>query len=151
MATDKKAYHREYMRAWRARLSEEKAAAIRAQKRLRANAMYAEDSTGKRAMVLRWKRNHPEHAAALWRNRRAREKGAGNGVTATEWALLVERYRGRCLCCGKETTLTVDHVVPLSKGGSNTIDNVQPLCRSCNSHKLTRTIDYRMPEVGSGY
>jgi 5-methylcytosine-specific restriction endonuclease McrA len=47
------------------------------------------------------------------------------------------------LCCKQEKPLTIDHVVPLSLGGSNSIDNLQPLCHQCNSRKGTRIIDYR--------
>lgn len=52
-------------------------------------------------------------------------------------------YGYRCLRCGEQKTLTVDHVVPLTKGGANAICNIQPLCRSCNARKKTHSIDYR--------
>jgi 5-methylcytosine-specific restriction endonuclease McrA len=40
--------------------------------------------------------------------------------------------------------LTVDHVIPISMDGSNNIENIQPLCRECNSAKHTQTIDFRL-------
>lgn len=43
-----------------------------------------------------------------------------------------------CACCGKELTLetmTVDHYIPVSKGGKSTIDNLYPLCERCNQLK----------------
>lgn len=41
------------------------------------------------------------------------------------------------------SALTPDHVVPLSRGGTNYIDNIQPLCGPCNSQKHAKTIDFR--------
>lgn len=48
-----------------------------------------------------------------------------------------------CLCCGKVDDITLDHIVPIYYGGENSIENLQPLCRGCNSSKGTKTIDYR--------
>ena len=48
----------------------------------------------------------------------------------------------RCRECGatnKETTLEIDHIVPVSKGGGNNLSNLQTLCKACNRAKHTRT------------
>ena len=60
----------------------------------------------------------------------------------------LREYEHRCLACGIDGALTIDHVIPVSKGGPNTADNVQPLCGPCNSSKGTNTIDYR-PEAAT--
>lgn len=58
---------------------------------------------------------------------------------------IVFKYYGKiCLCCGTSKNITIDHVIPVSKNGSNKISNLQPLCRSCNSRKRTNTTDYRL-------
>lgn len=91
----------------------------------------------------RWCRENPDKAAAWGRNRYARRKAAPGNHTAEEFIALCERYGNCCLRCGKKKKLTADHVIPLSRGGSNEISNIQPLCKSCNSKKYTDTTDYR--------
>lgn len=76
--------------------------------------------------------------------RRARIKGTNTSFTPTEWRALCDQYGNRCLCCGEAKPLTPDHVVPISCGGSNAIDNIQPLCLECNLRKNAKTIDYRL-------
>lgn len=76
-------------------------------------------------------------------HRRRAQKEKGESFTSKEWADLCARYGNICLCCGEVKALTVDHVIPLSKGGTNDISNIQPLCKSCNSSKNAKIIDYR--------
>lgn len=76
-------------------------------------------------------------------NERAARLGSNGDITVEEWLALCERFDNRCVACGIQKPLTVDHIIPLSMGGANTIDNIQPLCRSCNSSKHTKSTDYR--------
>ena len=74
--------------------------------------------------------------------RRARMRGAYSA--SYDFIKLCQRYGNKCLACGRsDVALTVDHVVPLSRGGTDTEDNIQPLCFSCNASKGTKTADYR--------
>ncbi len=81
--------------------------------------------------------------AVIQMSKRRARIAAGGTFTLLEWTNLCARYNHRCLCCGRQTKLTPDHVVPISRGGSNTISNIQPLCGPCNSRKFTKTIDFR--------
>ena len=83
------------------------------------------------------------------RRKRRAAKNASNGhFTAEEFDALCSVYGYACLCCGTtERRLEADHVVPLTKGGSNSIDNIQPLGGECNRRKFTAVIDYRRTVV----
>jgi len=49
----------------------------------------------------------------------------------------------RCLCCGAQDDLSIDHVTPVSAGGGIEEENLQTLCRPCNSRKGNKTTSYK--------
>lgn len=48
---------------------------------------------------------------------------------------VLERDAYRCVVCGDWHDLSCDHIIPESKGGPTTLENLQAMCRSCNSRK----------------
>lgn len=76
------------------------------------------------------------HEGTLWRR--------GNGVQrrsipATVRAQVMTRDGFACVECGSERFLSIDHIWPYSKGGTDAPENLRVLCRSCNSSKGDRT------------
>lgn len=108
----------------------------------------------------RWRAKNKEHVAVYNREwveknrerkyyinnrRRAILLNAQGSHTLEEWLKLKEATGKKCVCCGRlesEVVITEDHVVPLSIGGSDSIENIQPLCRNCNSKKYNKIISY---------
>jgi 5-methylcytosine-specific restriction endonuclease McrA len=91
----------------------------------------------------KWVAKNPEKNREYKANRRAKKLQAGGNFTAKEFKELCNSFHNVCLCCGSTDRLVADHVMPISRGGTNSIDNIQPLCFSCNAKKHAKFIDYR--------
>lgn len=97
-----------------------------------------------------WACNNREKHLAIARagdaKRRARKTLAGGSYTAQEWRDLKAKHNHACLRCGRkepEIKLAADHVIPIVKGGTSFIENIQPLCMPCNIWKRSEVIDFR--------
>lgn len=89
-----------------------------------------------------WARNNREKRnenQRLRRTLRSRKKA----ISYEAWQKILDRYGHKCLRCGATEDLQCDHVVPVSKGGTDSPSNIQPLCGACDRWKQDKTIDFR--------
>jgi 5-methylcytosine-specific restriction endonuclease McrA len=102
-----------------------------------------------RERTLEWHRANPTVIQALSIVRRTAEELGP--FDTRDWARLCDRWGCACAYCGaRPRTLSLDHIIPLTRGGRHTIGNLLPSCRSCNSskgNKLLATWRYRTRRV----
>jgi 5-methylcytosine-specific restriction endonuclease McrA len=87
------------------------------------------------------------HRKWLYRRKRAVRINNARQIgthTPLQWAELVVEFGGRCVsCCAEmEGELDKDHIIPIMLGGSDAIENIQPLCRNCNASKSLDTTNW---------
>ena len=96
------------------------------------------------AKIKAYRKSHPEIGQAASSRRRARLAAAPvNDLTPSQWEAIKQHYNHRCVYCPdncwrcqrKQHKLTIDHIVPISKGGSHTVSNIAPACSTCNKKK----------------
>lgn len=100
-----------------------------------------------------WKDNHPEKVKEYSRRERNKRNQVIGSHTNSEWHQVKKQFGFRCAVCGitelelsilwagtKFTNLTEDHIIPISKGGSDYIDNIRPTCISCNDKRNNKDI-----------
>lgn len=123
------------------------------EKRANQQAYYRENKD----VYVEYKRSHPEWGSISQaknpqrytekqraRNRRYqsnKRKAPGPGVSEEEFRSKLEEYNFSCAYCGcADQKLTADHVVPMSRGGMDSIENIVPACLPCNSSKKNKLV-----------
>ena len=91
-----------------------------------------------------WALKNPERSRHTKHIRRILERGAEGTHSIEDWQKMKITFHNTCPACWRsepDIELTKDHIVPLTKGGTDYIENIQPLCRSCNSRKNAYSSD----------
>lgn len=113
-------------------------------------AYYVANLAFRRAAIKAYDSANPNVRRAISASRRARKLGAAGVYTSDDIKRLFDLQRGRCACCAGSIVdrYHVDHVYPLSKGGSNESKNIQLLCPECNLRKRAKQPHEFMRELG---
>lgn len=66
---------------------------------------------------------------------------------------VIDRDNGRCRACGigDRDALQADHIIPESKGGETSLDNLQALCSVCNNRKQNTVVELSVREPVEGF
>lgn len=94
------------------------------------------------AKIRAWNRANKDLKAHYQNARRLKTVANGGSHTIKQWQDLVSQFLFRCAYCGRgDLTLSRDHKIPVSRGGTDDIGNIIPSCRPCNSSKGDMTAD----------
>lgn len=100
---------------------------------------YFKTETGKEKRKIFRKTNAGKMVEARYAyKRRTLLKSFLNDLTSSQWEDVKKNQNYTCLHCGRkepEIKLTMDHIIPVSLNGHNTVSNIQGLCKQCNSRK----------------
>jgi 5-methylcytosine-specific restriction endonuclease McrA len=108
---------------------------------------YIENSNKIKQRARQWAKDNPEqynlNMKAAKHRRRTRKKNNGNNTLTAAEIRRVFKEITCCIYCGAEGNLTLDHIVPISKGGQNCLENVTVACMACNLAKSDKIIDIK--------
>lgn len=104
---------------------------------------YKTNPSSKNNSTKKWRKKNPLAVIAMKANRRAREKSAIGSFDKKTIESLYIKQKGSCACCGVflDGIFQVDHIIPLTRGGSNLPENLQLLTPLCNQSKGAKTMD----------
>lgn len=133
-----------YKRRWKERYTSN--LEFVARHRERSKEYYNEHSAERMSYIREYRRANPEKVS-LWSrvssaNRRSRLLRAEGSLKGYDVFSAIQSQQGRCRYCGRSlynTIYEIDHVIPLSRGGSNLPDNLVVACRPCNRSKQSKT------------
>ena len=104
----------------------------------------------------KWKQTNRQKNNIYTHNRRARIRGNVGNLPYNAESILFEQQEGHCYLCGKplflrfDDPISIEHKVPVSRGGYNDISNVALAHLSCNLKKQTKTDKEYLEELKNG-
>lgn len=101
----------------------------------RQHSWYEKNKENVKTRTSQYKKEHPEQYQMYNNRRRARKKTSIVDIFTTKD--VIEKYGDKCVYCQDDFT-HIDHYIPLSRGGSHTLENVRPSCEQCNLEKSNK-------------
>lgn len=126
------------------RLAKQKVYAEANPEQVKATTKRYEERPETKAKHRKWEHEHPEKVKAKNRQRNHSKRSANGHFTEAQWQARLNFFGRQCVECGtdwdslRSSEQTMDHIIPLSLGGTNWPANLQPMCRSCNSAKSNK-------------
>ena len=103
-----------------------------------AKVWFANNAEKAKASNKAWQINNREKYRNNEQKRRARKQASGEYLVLEKE--MKRLYRQKCFYCGANDQITVDHIIPISRGGRHSIGNLLPACKPCNQSKHKKTI-----------
>lgn len=87
--------------------------------------------------LARKKYNQTDKCKIVRKNAKAKRRTLEKSgkISLEQWSEILAKNNHQCVKCKTDKRIEMDHIIPLSKGGAHSVENIQPLCRSCNASK----------------
>lgn len=112
---------------------------LREQRRSAGRKWYGKNRLDKIEYTKEWARQNRDKRCHVQKMRQARLRGASGKATMKQVDDRFAYYGNQCAYCGGSAD-TIDHVIPVSRGGSNLPANLRPACWTCNTSKGDRPL-----------
>ena len=96
---------------------------------------YQQNKKRYRKQHAKYAKENPELFRRYRQERKHRIKSLKYTLTKSQWECTLKNFNHQCAYCGSTESLEQEHVIPVSRGGHYTPDNIIPACRSCNASK----------------
>lgn len=102
---------------------------------------YTKNPEKAKQRALEWGKKNPKKKSRIMvfqnAKRRSRKLGnGGSGFSIDDWKKVKEYFGNKCAYCGKESDrLSIDHFIPICRGGMDDASNILPACLGCNVSK----------------
>ena len=115
--------------------------------------LYRENRESMVAVAREYRERNREKTREWAKTNYAKRKCAQGDYGDIEVQALLVYQEGYCAACGKDldSGFHVDHILPISRGGDNSIRNLQILCPGCNQSKHARLLDEFLEDIGGVY